>query len=664
MRIRFRLPRWLLTAALCVVLGAGPAVGEECDGSGATSTWEIIENTIFEKYSCSNQICHGTVASGGLDLRPGVAYDNMIDRFSETVDDIRIVFPGEKDRSLLWLNLAAKTYPDQFRAPLRAMPADPIPAMSEDDLEIIRMWIEAGAPETGTVPGTESLDPCLPAPIPVPVRPLPPPPPGEGFQLHMPPRPLPAQRESEVCYATYYDVTDQVPEEFRGPRGDTVRFRRNSIRQDNTSHHLIVNLYQGTAPLSDPRWGAWRCRGGEREGQSCDPTDKDFCGAGAGCASPIVSGVACIGYGPPDAGTGLMSAGISGVQEAAGTFEFAPGVYREMPLKGIILWNSHAFNLSPVEAKVEAWLNFEFAPPDQQQAEALQIFNAEEIFSMNVPPFQTQEFCHIHRLPQRAQLFEISSHMHQRGKRWRTFRGAFRCEDGPNRGNACSPFGTDFASPEHCPDSRCVSTVRVRAGDCNLDGQVTVDEVITGVNIALGAAPMSACYDADRDDDQQVAVDEVINAITAALQGVPPPEERDPDESLMYISFIYNDPVFIRYEPALVFPGPGSTPDERAMTFCALYDNGFTNPNEVKRASTSPPTPINFPGIGGPCSQPTHCTDGKVGEPCTGRGQAARDASCDTAPGAGDGMCDACPLTGGVTTEDEMLLFLGQYFVR
>ena len=42
----------------------------------------------------------------------------------------------------------------------------------------------------------------------------------------------------------------------------------------------------------------------------------------------------------------------------------------------------------------------------------------------------------------------------------------------------------------------------------------------------------------------------------------------------------------------------------------------------------------------------------------------ARDASCDTEDGAGDGVCDACPLIGGVTTEDEMFLLLGNYFVK
>jgi hypothetical protein len=46
-----------------------------------------------------------------------------------------------------------------------------------------------------------------------------------------------------------------------------------------------------------------------------------------------------------------------------------------------------------------------------------------------------------------------------------------------------------------------------------------------------------------------------------------------------------------------------------------------------------------------------------VGEPCSGTGADERDRSCDSPPGAGDGWCDACTLTGGVTTENEMFIF-------
>jgi hypothetical protein len=59
----------------------------------------------------------------------------------------------------------------------------------------------------------------------------------------------------------------------------------------------------------------------------------------------------------------------------------------------------------------------------------------------------------------------------------------------------------------------------VCAGDCNGDGIVTVDELIAGVNIALGAASVSACPPMDTNHDDQVTIDELIAATQCALTG-------------------------------------------------------------------------------------------------------------------------------------------------
>lgn len=74
------------------------------------------------------------------------------------------------------------------------------------------------------------------------------------------------------------------------------------------------------------------------------------------------------------------------------------------------------------------------------------------------------------------------------------------------------------------------------AGDCDGDGSVTVDEVITGVNIALGISPIESCVAFDRDGDGIITVDEVILAVSTALVGCesapnPTATPRPPDES-------------------------------------------------------------------------------------------------------------------------------------
>jgi hypothetical protein len=56
-------------------------------------------------------------------------------------------------------------------------------------------------------------------------------------------------------------------------------------------------------------------------------------------------------------------------------------------------------------------------------------------------------------------------------------------------------------------------------GDCNCDGQVTVDEIITMVNIGLGAVDPARCLTGDANGDGQITVDEIITAVTNALNG-------------------------------------------------------------------------------------------------------------------------------------------------
>ncbi|MBX3025537.1 hypothetical protein KF840_11590 [bacterium] len=58
-------------------------------------------------------------------------------------------------------------------------------------------------------------------------------------------------------------------------------------------------------------------------------------------------------------------------------------------------------------------------------------------------------------------------------------------------------------------------------GDCNGDKQVAINELIIGVNIALGAQPVSACPSFDTNGDGSVAINELIGAVNAALSGCP-----------------------------------------------------------------------------------------------------------------------------------------------
>ena len=58
-------------------------------------------------------------------------------------------------------------------------------------------------------------------------------------------------------------------------------------------------------------------------------------------------------------------------------------------------------------------------------------------------------------------------------------------------------------------------------GDCNGDRSVAVDELITGVNIALDNLPLVDCPPFDQDNDGSVTVSELIAAVNAAVNGCP-----------------------------------------------------------------------------------------------------------------------------------------------
>lgn len=60
------------------------------------------------------------------------------------------------------------------------------------------------------------------------------------------------------------------------------------------------------------------------------------------------------------------------------------------------------------------------------------------------------------------------------------------------------------------------------AGDCDGSGQVTVEELVTMVAIALEATAPDACPEGDLDQNGIVTVDEIVRAVQVALSGCPP----------------------------------------------------------------------------------------------------------------------------------------------
>lgn len=66
------------------------------------------------------------------------------------------------------------------------------------------------------------------------------------------------------------------------------------------------------------------------------------------------------------------------------------------------------------------------------------------------------------------------------------------------------------------------ATRAICPGDCLGDGAVTVEEIVTLVNIALGNGGAAACTAGDTNQDGDITVDEIITAVNGALHGCPP----------------------------------------------------------------------------------------------------------------------------------------------
>ncbi len=91
---------------------------------------------------------------------------------------------------------------------------------------------------------------------------------------------------------------------------------------------------------------------------------------------------------------------------------------------------------------------------------------------------------------------------------------------GTTEAGGANNYGTVFsltllASPTPAPPP----TPGPCVGDCNGDGMVTVDEIVTLVNIALGNGSVTDCPVGDANGDGQITVDEILLAVNNALNG-------------------------------------------------------------------------------------------------------------------------------------------------
>ncbi|HET6334074.1 MAG TPA: hypothetical protein VFG30_12720 [Polyangiales bacterium] len=371
----------------------------DCADRKFDSTFAAIQKVVFEGHSCTNDMCHGAATMGGLDLRPDVAYKNLIEVKSTLGTHFRVM-PGVPGESFLFNKLRAATEPDSVKIEGSSMPSG-APALSADHLEAVRRWIETGAPKEGSVGDSitgqsdkiaKLLGSCLPTATPLAITPLAPPEPNEGVQLAMAPIPLPAATEIDVCFAQYYDLSNVVPKEFQDPESGVFFVDGQRLRQDPQSHHLLLlDPKLGSESVNDPSLGAWKCRGGDAEGTTCDPLKSTGCGVGQ-CASEVQNKAACINFGPANSETLAGQGRVAGAQTAQYYQAPREGVYTTFPLRGLLYWNSHSFNLTTSDATLHAWINMSFAKDRTYRLETLAI-TKNIAMAAGTPPFTSKTYC-------------------------------------------------------------------------------------------------------------------------------------------------------------------------------------------------------------------------------------------------------------------------------
>ena len=93
-----------------------------------------------------------------------------------------------------------------------------------------------------------------------------------------------------------------------------------------------------------------------------------------------------------------------------------------------------------------------------------------------------------------------------------------RSDDVTDDGAADLGFHYPLTAIRHCDAALAVRTCTpVILGDCDGDGHLTINELVIGVNISLGAASMGECSRFDQNGDGTVSVSELVMAVKLIL---------------------------------------------------------------------------------------------------------------------------------------------------
>ncbi len=599
--------RGRLVASAATALAACP-----CDTFA--STWEAIQTVIFERNGCADQACHGDAKQGGLDLRADAAYDALVNAHSDLGQMLR-VRPGSQRDSFLWRKIAVARddfkSKAEFEAELKTVPGTPMPSgrtpLRAEEVEAIGQWIQKGAPKVGVVPESDKLlNSCLPPGGPLKLPKPEPPAEGTGVQFHLPPWTIAPRNEAgqngenEVCYSVYFDLRGKIdPQYVEACDEDYWGPGKTCFRYKKQELSQDPNSHHSIIHIYNGEYAANH------------PGWKNKCHGGP------MNGTAC-------------DPTVPGVSAPAGDQCGEGGI-------------CHGAVVSSVACL------FGFGPPDFQGGVAGNGSQTAPTFSGSQQPYfeRTNPEGVYAQLPIEGTIV-INSHAFNvydvpaTNEQWLNMYFATEAESlYPMRGifDSADIFVQNVApykEVEYCRTALFPRGTRI--------SELSSHTHQRGRLFRVWGPPTATITPSCRSSSQNPGS-------CLAEPGTP-----------IMTTVEYNDPAQLRFDPPLALDDAND--DTRRFKFCSIFDNGFTDPTEVKRNTTSPSALL-----GGKCF--TRNANGTVtdrgimcAEPAAKRGQLCHgnDRECDSGPGANDGVCDACTLRGGVTTEDEMFILLGSFY--
>lgn len=341
-------------------------------------TWKIIQEDIFAA-NCIECHMNGTsfANQSNLILTPDVAYDQLInqpiDNQAALADDLeRLGTDGLSSlyKSFLWEKINApdkEHYYSEHPNYGSLMPLG-LPYLANGQLEFIRQWIIAGAPETGIVADstllvdTTRFEDVEFAPLTLPEN---------GIQVHLGPFEVQPQYEREFLNFVELDTLNEV------------YIKQVEITMRPGSHHFILYSFEDFMPdILTPTPGEYR-----------DYRDAN--------GNYIINNLAVTSF----------HIFFAGTQWPYMNYHFPPGIALKVDINDGLDQNSHYINRTDEVLIGEVYTNVYFADPSEVEHEAhiLAINNT----NFELPPQETTTLEHTISVGERIHIFQLFSHAHE-----------------------------------------------------------------------------------------------------------------------------------------------------------------------------------------------------------------------------------------------------------